>query len=128
MISTKVIKETLEKYIQLVDASDVDGIIALYADDATVEDPVGTEPYKGIEAIDAFYRNGLGQMKVNAELTGQVRTTTANEGAMPFVVRTSTPEGSMTINVIDVMKFNEEGKIISMKAYWTYEDNVETSA
>ncbi|MGI9276797.1 MAG: nuclear transport factor 2 family protein [Endozoicomonas sp.] len=128
MISTKIIKGTLEKYIQLVDASDIDGIIALYADNATVEDPVGTEPYVGIEAIDAFYRNGLGQMKVNAELTGQVRTTTANEGAMPFVVRAVTEEGTMIINVIDVMKFNDEGKIISMKAYWSYEDNVETGA
>ena len=128
MISTKIIKETLEKYIQLVDASDVDGIIALYAEGAVVEDPVGTEPHVGIAAVDAFYRNGLGQMKVNAELTGQVRTTTANEGAMPFVVRVDGEQGKMDIHVIDVMKFNDDGKIVSMKAYWTYEDNVETDA
>lgn len=125
MVDTKVIKEVLEKYVQLVGENDIDGILALYDKDAVVEDPVGTDPHVGIEAIEAFYRNGLGQAEVSAELTGPVRTTSVGEGAMPFQVRIKMNGMNMLIDTLDVMKLNEAGKVTSMKAYWSYEDNVE---
>ena len=105
----------MQRYVALVDAGDIDGILALYAEDATVEDPVGTAPLQGIAAIAAFYRQGLGAMQVSAALTGPVRATCDGQGAVPFRV----VFGGRALDVIDVMAFDERGLIRSMKAYWS---------
>ena len=47
-------KEAVEAYIRLFNAQDADGIADLYADDATVIDPMGTPPKQGREAIHTF--------------------------------------------------------------------------
>ena len=49
------IRATVGRYIEFMNASDVDSIAALYAEDATLEDPVGAELLRGREAIRAFY-------------------------------------------------------------------------
>lgn len=123
MVSKDLIKQKMELYIRLVDAGDIEGILALYADDAVVEDPVGTEPYSGIDAIARFYRGGLGQVNVSAEQTGTVRTTAAGEGAIPFRVTIQNDDQTMVIEPVDFMRFNEVGKIVSMRAFWSPEHN-----
>ncbi len=127
MISTSAIREKMELYVQLVNKRDIDAILELYAADATVEDPVGVEPLQGIEAISRFYREGLGQSEASAEQTGDVRTTISGEGAIPFQVKVTFEERPCVITVIDVMQFNDDGKITSMKAYWS-QDNLEVLA
>lgn len=47
----------VQRYYDLVDVNDVDGLVALFADDAVYERP-GYEPLRGKEAIEAFYRGG----------------------------------------------------------------------
>ncbi|KEQ19679.1 nuclear transport factor 2 family protein [Endozoicomonas numazuensis] len=128
MVDTKVIKSVLEKYVELVDVGDIDGILNLYDDNAVVEDPVGSDPHVGIKAIEDFYRNGLGQAEASANLIGPVRTTSANEGAMAFQVKIKMEGMNMLIDTLDVMELNDDGKVTSMKAYWSYEDNVEQLA
>ena len=61
MISAQQIQATMARYVELVDAGDIDAIVALYAQDATVEDPVGQAPLHGIDAIARFYREGPGR-------------------------------------------------------------------
>ena len=48
-------KDTVQAYIDLFNARDAQGIADLYADDATVTDPVGTPPKKGKDEILKFY-------------------------------------------------------------------------
>ncbi|MGH8353278.1 MAG: nuclear transport factor 2 family protein, partial [Pseudomonas sp.] len=40
----------MARYVELVDAGDIAGIVALYATDAVVEDPVGQPAHVGIAA------------------------------------------------------------------------------
>ena len=35
-------REALQRYIDAINARDTEAVVALYADDATIEDPVGT--------------------------------------------------------------------------------------
>ncbi|MNO79594.1 Steroid Delta-isomerase [compost metagenome] len=58
-------------------------------------------------------------------LTGSVRATHNGCGAMPFRVDLVWDGQACSIHVIDVMEFDEQGKIRSMKAYWS-EVNVST--
>ncbi|MNB98010.1 Steroid Delta-isomerase [compost metagenome] len=119
MISAQHIQTTMARYVELVDAGDIDGILALYAKDATVEDPVGQAPLQGIDAIARFYREGLGAMKVSATQTGPVRATLNGCGAMPFRVDMEWGGQPCSLHVIDVMEFDTDGKVRSMKAYWS---------
>lgn len=102
----------VNKYVEAFATGSLDLIRDIFAEDATVEDPYGTEARVGIDAICEFYQNGFA-MNARLELTGQVRAA-GNAVAFPFVV---TAEG-MKISVIDVFEFNSEGKVCSMKAYW----------
>ncbi|TFB43664.1 steroid Delta-isomerase [Pseudomonas sp. F01002] len=119
MVSAQQIQATMARYVELVDAGDIDGIIALYSEDAVVEDPVGRPPLQGIVDIERFYREGLGASKVSATLTGPVRATLNGCGAMPFRVDMEWAGQPCSIHVIDVMEFDADGKIRSMKAYWS---------
>lgn len=118
MTNPQHIRDTMALYLEKVDAGDVDAIVALFAPDAVVEDPVGAAPHQGAQAIDRFYRQGLGAMNVNATLTGPVRVTGNGCGAMPFRIDIMGGASPGSIEVIDVMEFNDDGLICSMKAYW----------
>ncbi len=102
----------VDRYVDAFDQQSTDIIREIYADDAVVEDPVGTDPHVGIEAICAFYEIGLGA-GAKLALTGPVRCA-GNAAAFPFQVRMP----GLAINIIDVFEFNDAGKVISMKAYW----------
>ena len=104
--------EVANQYMSAVSEGDVAAIREMYAIDAILEDPVGSELREGIDAICEFYQLGA-QMSVTAQLTGAPRCA-GNAVAFPFKVEV----GEMTIEVIDVFEFNAEGKIQSMKAYW----------
>ncbi|WP_236201958.1 nuclear transport factor 2 family protein [Pseudomonas pseudonitroreducens] len=117
-MDVQLIRRRMARYVELVDAGDIDGILALYADDAVVEDPVGSPAQVGIEAIARFYREGLGRAEVSAQLTGPVRVTGNGCGAMPFRVDLNWNGTPCSLHVIDVMEFDEHGLIRRMKAYW----------
>jgi steroid delta-isomerase len=119
--SAQQIRDTLKRYTELVSAGDWKAISALYADGATVEDPVGTELRRGRDAIEALYREAAG-MKLHMQLTGPV-CVAGNEGAAPLLITTTRPDGRQAfLDVIDVMSFDERGRITSMRAFWSPED------
>ncbi len=108
----------VHKYVEAFAGSDMDLIREIYADDAVVEDPVGTEPNVGIDAICAFYERAFG-MGVTLELTGTPRCA-GNAVAFPFQVIA----GDMRIEIIDVFEFDAQGKVNNMRAYWGPDNSV----
>lgn len=108
----------VDRYVEAFDKADIDIIKAIYAQNATVEDPVGTEPHVGIEAICTFYEGALAS-GAKLALTGTPRCA---GNAVAFNFQVSMP--GMTINVIDVFEFDDTGKVMSMKAYWGPDDLV----
>ncbi|MEP5763023.1 MAG: nuclear transport factor 2 family protein [Halieaceae bacterium] len=108
----------VQQYLEAFDKSDIGIIRDMYADNATVEDPVGTEPYVGIDAVLGFYETAL-QAGAKLELTGTPRCT-GNAVAFPF----KAVMGDMHVEIIDVFEFDEAGKVLNMKAYWGPENTV----
>ena len=105
-----------ETYIHALVTNDVEAILDLYADDATVEDPVGTESRSGKDALRSFYTGAVTGV-VEAALTGQPRVA-GDEVAFPFQVIAGQPGEGIQINIIDVFRFNAEGKVDLMRAFW----------
>jgi len=116
MTQPEIMEAAVHEYVRALNACDLEAIVALYASDATVEDPVGSEPRRGAEAIRAFYATVVA-MKLTVALEGQIRAA-AGEAAFPFSVKVNQNGQAMTIRPIDVFRFNEAGKITSMRAFF----------
>jgi steroid Delta-isomerase len=102
-------------YVEGFDKADVEMIMSLFADDATVEDPVGTPIRVGHE-IREFY---TGSIAAGAKLVleGPIRIAD-NHAAFPFSARLSMDGNEMQVDVIDIFKFNHAGKVIEMKTFF----------
>jgi steroid delta-isomerase len=116
MANAEEIRRTVARYVELMNAGDADGIAALYAEDATLEDPIGAPPQRGREAILAWYRAAAG--KVRLELTGPVRVA-GGEAAFPMVGTIGATGSPAYLDIIDVMAFDAAGRIASMRAFWS---------
>lgn len=103
---------TVDAYLDACTRQDLAAIRRIYADNAVVEDPVGTDPHRGIDAVVAFYTQAL-TAGARMERIGGVRCA-GNSAAFCFDVHV----GGMKIEVIDVFEFDANGKVVSMKAYW----------
>ena len=116
MATTDEIRNACATYIAAVAAGDYEMTASLYADNATVEDPVGTDPHVGIDAIHAFYKSVAGD-GMAAEMIGKVQVV-GSTAAFHFKI---VVDGNSIVEPIDVMTFDDDGKITSMKAYWSFD-------
>ena len=106
----------IQTYIAGYAAADVDTILSIFAEDAVVEDPVGTRALHGKEALRAFFSVGI-EMGAKLHMTGDIRCA-GNSAAFVFAVELEFGGAPKRIEVIDVFCFNDFGKVIEMRAYW----------
>lgn len=116
-VNENTMKQALQAYIDAFNRSDWEGIAALYAEDATVEDPVGKHEMQGRAAIAAFYKASVAT-GAQLRLAAPIRASHGNAAAMAFDVTLNMPQGPALIRVIDVMTFDDDGLFSSMRAYW----------
>jgi steroid delta-isomerase len=120
MPSEASMKAVLQAYLDNFNAGNLDGLIGLFADDANVEDPVGAPSHNGKTEIRAFYADALKNGAL-LSLSAPIRGSHGNAAAMAFEAKV----GPLTIRIVDVMTFNEAGKITTMKAYFGPEDFIQ---
>ena len=119
MTIANTIRQIYDRYPEMVTKGDVEGIVGLYTADATIEDPIGSELRRGIDAIRSFYEAAAGT--VIMKRSGPPRIA-GLEAATPLIILMG-PEGQRNaLPVISAMVFNEDGKIASMRAYWSFDD------
>jgi steroid delta-isomerase len=119
--SREAILQTVQAYVDRVATGTTEEILELYADGATVEDPVGTEVRTTRESIREFYSTLEGLEQVGTLLTARVA---GSEAAFQFELVTKAGDQTYTLAPIDVMTFDDDARITSMKAYWAGEDMV----
>ncbi len=118
MTDPNFVRKLYDRYPELVTKGDVDAIVDLYAEDATIEDPIGSELRAGRDAIREFYQAAAGT--ITMKRTGPVRVA-GDEAATPLVVLIG-PEGQQqALDVISVMTFDHASKIKTMRAYWSFD-------
>lgn len=105
---------TIDAYLTALARRDLEAILDLYADDATVEDPVGAEPIQGRAALRSFYARALG-MTLQPERLGAVKVA-GREAAFHFAL--TMPDLGRRLDIIEVMRFDDEGRVVSMRAFW----------
>jgi steroid Delta-isomerase len=108
----------VETYIASFAKRDHDAVAALFAEQCTVEDPIGSPIHNGRAAVHEFYKMAM-QGGASLTLDGPVRVA-GPFAAFAFTVTVPGPDGNaaMRINVIDTFKFDDNDKVVEMRAYW----------
>jgi steroid Delta-isomerase len=121
MPSQETMKAAMQAYLDAFNSGHAAAVAALYAEDATVEDPVGSPLKRGKAEIQAFYSHSIAT-GAKLSLDAPIRGSHGAAAAMAFSARL----GVVTVRVIDVMTFDEAGQITSMKAYFGPGDILQT--
>lgn len=108
--------DVADNYLRFLNEKNLEGILSLFADNATVEDPVGSDIVAGKTELRKFYANAVNTNLVVTR-TGQVRVAGV-EIAFPFQLRMNVDGVPMVTDIIDVFRFDDAGKIVSMRAFW----------
>jgi len=105
--------------------------LALFADDACIEDPVGVSPldetgrgHRGAKAVEAFWDNNVAPN----EFVFNVKESIAPEGSSEccnvgqIITRVNQYKATSVTNGVFIYKVNESGKIVSLRAFYVFSD------
>ena len=116
------IRPTVQRYTEVFSAGDKEGYVGLFAEDATLEDPVGGEVHRGLDAIRAFWDMTREMTpRIELTLTGPVRVA-GQEAAFPGEARPTVGDEAMAIPVVDTLAFDDDGRITRLRAFWDFAD------
>lgn len=116
MTDPKAMEAAVHEYVAAFDAGAPERVAALFAEGATVEDPVGAPPHVGKAAILAFYAASM-QTGAKLKLDGPVRIC-GPYAAFAFTVHLHWEGRDQRVEVIDTFRFDDDGKVIEMRAYF----------
>lgn len=110
---------TVNRYLELLATGGADEITALYTDDATIEDPVGSDVRRGRGAVHEFYA-AIENLSKEAELV--TLRAAGNEVAFWWRMTVNAGDSRTRLEPISVMRFDADAKITSMRAFWSPAD------
>lgn len=116
MPSPERMEAAVHAYVDAFDRRDPEAVAALFAENATVEDPVGSQPHVGLEAIRAFYTASM-QTGAKLRLDGPVRIV-GPYAAFAFSVLLHWEGKDQRVDVIDTFRFDDDDKVVEMRAYF----------
>lgn len=122
MVDEGTAKAALQAYIDAFNNGDAEALVALFAEDAVIEDPIGT-PLKYFSEFPAWFQQGVA-MQARLELVAPIRGSHGRAAAMAFKVHMISEGRALTIHSLDTIELNEQGLITRLNAYWG-EGNVE---
>src|SRR6478735_9436520 len=109
------IVDAIRRYVSLLATGSADDLLDLFAEDATVEDPVGSDVRTGRREIHEFF-SALEAMDRQTEMV--LLRVVGNEAAFSFNITFNVGEAKMRLQPIDTMVFNAVGKIVSVRSYF----------
>ncbi len=107
-----------------VQAGDKDAWLAIFADDAVVQDPVGVsmfdatgEGHRGKDGIAKFWDDVVSMNPVQMGIISSAAG--GDEVANYITITTSFPDGgSMSGEMVAIYKVNADGQVESLRAFW----------
>jgi steroid Delta-isomerase len=110
------VADTVNRYVELLATGSADQLVALYTPDATVEDPVGSGVRRGHDAIRELYSRVQKQ-----DRTVELLSLHINGDEAAFLARLTITTGDINTRIdgIDVMTFDDEARITSMRSFWS---------
>lgn len=119
MPSQEAIADTVNRYLALVADGKADDVVTLYAADATIEDPAGSDLLRGHDAIHEFYA-AFQDAKKETELA-ELRIA-GREAVFLWHLTLDGGDSRTRISPISTMAFDDDAKITAMRAFWSPSD------
>lgn len=104
-------------YVEAVGRQDVDACVELFAEDAVQEDPLGSPPNHGRDAIRAFFEKSF-QTPFSVELDPDVRIG-GDHVSFRFIISVPLGDTTLEIKVADLAKVDSDGRFAQM---WAIQD------
>jgi len=120
MATKEQLAQVVEAYCRTQTAKDRAGWLALFADDATHEDPVGAVRNEGLEKIAAFWDGFVAPS--GSELWLTEPTIVCGDEAIAFMKCRTGPADNRRESgrIVDQMIFDEAGKIKAVRAFYDH--------
>jgi steroid Delta-isomerase len=113
-VCEELMQRAVEAYVSNYNGGHIERIVALFSPDAVIEDPVGTSPKIGHREIKELFSAGI-EARASLKLDGPIRFA-AGYAAFPLHVTLECGALVTRIDVIDIFKFNQSGRIVEMRA------------
>lgn len=124
MTMTVSVRELAETSLRLTKEGDRDGWLALFTEDAFVEDPVGVSPFyggtgghHGKEAIAKFRDTVIATME-DFEYEIERCYECGDEAAAVVTFHITTGGNTIHMDVVNVYKRSADGKLASLRSFW----------
>jgi steroid delta-isomerase len=118
MADQDALRQIITTYMDRFTAEDREGWLDLFAPDAWIEDPVGTPRRNGREEIGAFWDETHTVPDKVALVPLGITTIVGNEGIFTMQAQATLGGAVYGIDIIDLMTFDDEGKITTMRAFF----------
>ena len=117
MATPEQVREAVDTYVAAYQENDRAKLLEAFAPDGVMEDPVGTPPHVGRDAIGAFWDSAH---QLADRLSFDVRDVVVcgSEAVMVFQIRAQIGDGGMLIDAVDVFEVGDDGKIRQVKAFF----------
>ena len=117
MPDADVIRTTIADYLARFTAGDREGWLDLWAPDATLEDPVGSPVRTGRTSIGEFWDQGHASADAIELRPAGAPLVIGSDAAFSFDVRPTIGGAAYHLPCIDVMTFDDSGRITSQRAF-----------
>jgi steroid delta-isomerase len=117
-LSPEQLRTTMEAYLESWRRDDPDARVALFTAEPVIEDPVGTPAYRGQAAVREFWKHAAWPgVTFGAELHKFIAC--GREALAHFTITlTGGGRPPMNIEVHETVKFEADGRISELRAYW----------
>ena len=118
------IRAIVEEYLRAGRERDKAAWLELFADDAVLEDPVGgSHVVRGRSELESFFDKTIGSSEGFDNALRDLRIG-GNSAAFLFDLFITFEGTRYQLSPIDVQEYDDDGLIVSMKAYWSRADMV----
>jgi Ketosteroid isomerase-related protein len=108
----------VEEYFDSIASMNVQRFVNNFAPDGVLEDPVGTPPVQGTQAIAAFF-GAITAPFSDIKAKVQEVIPCGQEAAVNWKLNLKTTNGKrITIDGMGVFKFDQSGKLVSVREFW----------
>lgn len=120
-------RDAAGRSMEAVEAADRDGWLALFADDAVVEDPIGPsplhptgEPRRGRAAIAEFYDTVIAVGRIAFDIRESYAA--GNEVANVGTITITFPDGTRSIvDGVYTYRIDDAGNLVALRAFWEFD-------
>jgi steroid delta-isomerase len=112
------IEAAVEEYFASIASLDVQRFVNNFALDGVLEDPVGTPPIQGTQAIAAFFAGIIAPFSEIKSYIQEV-VVSGQEAAVNWKLRLTTTNGKVIfIDGMGTFTYNQDGKLLAVREFW----------